>query len=169
MHTNFARCWQQLQLNPFRSSLRDPALIRRLSQTIAQAEAGHRGEIRLVIEARLPLKQAWQGQTARQRAVQWFTDLHVWDTECNTGMVLYLLLAERKIELVADRGIAARVPQTQWDEICQRLQSDLALTQIEVGLATAITTLGQLLQQHFPLETAQINPNELDNTPVIVP
>ncbi|WP_348944434.1 TPM domain-containing protein [Chitinibacter sp. FCG-7] len=167
MTTKFSRCWQHLKRNPFRQQL-NGEMSSRLTQVISQSELGHRCEIRLVIEARLPLLLAWKGLSARERAVQWFSDLRVWDTECNTGMVLYLLLAERKIELVADRGIAACVPQKQWDQICQQLQNHLAASQAEAGLTEALKALGQLLQQHFPLACTQANPDELSNEPVII-
>lgn len=167
MTTKLSRCWQHLKRSPFRQQLNDE-MSSRLAQLISQAELGHRGEIRLVIEARLPLALVWQGISARERAVQWFSDLRVWDTECNTGVVLYLLLAERKIELVADRGIAACVPQAQWDQICQQLQNKLAVLQVEAGLTGAVQALGQLLQQHYPLTIPQCNPNELPNEPVII-
>ncbi|WP_373975466.1 TPM domain-containing protein [Chitinibacter sp. SCUT-21] len=167
MTTKLSRCWQHLKRSPFRQQLNDE-MGSRLALVISQAERGHRGEIRLVIEASLPLALAWQGLSARERAVQWFSDLRVWDTECNTGMVLYLLLAERKIELVADRGIAACVPQAQWDQICQQLQNKLAASQVEAGLTEAVQALGQLLQHHFPLTSTLCNPDELSNEPVII-
>lgn len=161
------RLWQHRKPNPDRQQF-GPLLAERLSQTIASAEQGHRGEIRLVIESGLPAAQIWQNATTRERAIEWFSQLRVWDTEGNTGILLYLLLAEHKLELVADRGIAAKVPQTQWNEICAQLQNHLAKHEVEIGLSGAITQLGNLLQQHFPLDDAQTNPNELSNQPVII-
>ncbi|QKJ66664.1 TPM domain-containing protein [Deefgea piscis] len=139
-----------------------------LSQVITSAEQGHRGEIRLIIEARLPMALIWQNTTARERALSWFSDLRVWDTEGNTGIVLYLLLAERQLELVADRGIANKVPPAQWQAICQQLERDLAANQVLPGLSQTLKQLGDLLAQHFPLPIDSENPNELSNEPVIV-
>lgn len=161
------RLWQHIKPNPYRAQFGNE-LASKLEQTITHAEQGHRGEIRLVIESRLPSARIWQNTTPRARAIDWFSQLRVWDTEGNTGILLYLLLAENQLELVADRGIASKVPQAQWNEICAQLQSHLARHEVEVGLNTTITQLGQLLQQHFPLENAQANPNELCNQPVII-
>ena len=167
MMQKFKRLWQHFKPNPYHS-LFDNTLKAKLTQTITQSEQGHRGEIRLVVEVHLPSALIWQGISVRARAVDWFSQLRVWDTEGNTGILLYLLLAENRLELVADRGIADKVPQAQWDEICAQLQIHLAAQQIETGLNQTILALGQLLQQHFPLENAQTNPNELCNEPMII-
>lgn len=161
------RLWQHLKPNPYRARF-NPALVDKLTSTIESAEHGHRGEIRLVVESSLPSALIWQNTTPRARAIDWFSQLRVWDTEGNTGILLYLLLAENKLELVADRGIASKVPQAQWEQICAQLQTHLGQHEIEIGLKTTISQLGQLLQQHFPLENAQANPNELCNQPVII-
>ncbi len=161
------RLWQHIKPNPNRTQF-SSELASQLANTIATAEQGHRGEIRLVIETRLPSALIWQNATARARAIDWFSQLRVWDTEHNTGILLYLLLAENKLEFIADRGIASKVPQAQWDEICAQLQTHLAKHQIEIGLSTTISQLGRLLQQHFPLGNEQVNPNELSNEPVII-
>ena len=139
-----------------------------LRQTIMQAEKGHRGEIRLVIEHHLPLSQILSNTSARQRAIQWFSDLRVWDTEGNTGILLYLLLNEKKIELVADRGIASQVSQNEWNQICLNLQNKLTEQEVEAGLIMTLNQLGQLLIQHFPHVENEDNPDELSNTPVII-
>jgi uncharacterized membrane protein len=161
------RLWQHIKPNPYRAQF-GKNLAGKLTQTITQAEQGHRGEIRLVIESRLPSTLIWENTTPRARAIDWFSQLRVWDTEGNTGILLYLLLAENKLELVADRGIASKVPQAQWDAICAQLQTHLAQHEIEIGLSATISQLGQLLQQHFPIENAQANPDELCNHPVII-
>ncbi|MGL4994616.1 MAG: TPM domain-containing protein [Deefgea sp.] len=161
------RLWQHIKPNPYRAQF-GKGLANNLAQTITQAEQGHRGEIRLVVESSLPSVLIWQDTTPRARAIDWFSQLRVWDTEGNTGILLYLLLAENKLELVADRGIANKVPQAQWDAICAQLQTHLAQHKIEIGLSTTISQLGELLQQHFPIENAQANPDELSNQPVII-
>ncbi|CAN5759493.1 TPM domain-containing protein [soil metagenome] len=139
-----------------------------LSRAVAAAESGHRGEIRVVVEAKLPLALLLDKVTSRDRAIHWFSDLHVWDTEGNTGILLYLLLAEHKLEIVADRGIAAKVPQQEWDAICQQLQQDMAAERVVAGLSLSIKQLGQLLATHFPIEPGTDNPNELSNVPVLI-
>ena len=142
--------------------------IETLRQAIVKAEQGHQGEIRLVIEHQLPLSLILKKSTARQRALQWFSDLHMWDTENNTGILLYLLLNEKKIEIIADRGIAAQVSQEQWNHICLELQNQISAKQILTGLTTSIHQFGQLLSQHFPHVANENNPDELSNTPIII-
>lgn len=161
------RYFKHLKPNAYGSRF-DAARKAQLSELIKAAECGHRGEIRLVVEAKLPLRAIRQKCSSRQRAVAWFSDLRVWDTEGNTGILLYLLLAEHRLEIVADRGIAGKVPQAQWNAICQQLQQDLAADQVQQGISTAIAQLGQLLALHFPLEAGAENPNELSNEPVLI-
>ena len=164
---NIKRVWQHLKPNPFRRHF-DADAQAQLTQIISQAELGHRGEIRLVVEAKLRPSLLWRGVTPRERAITWFSDLRVWDTEGNTGILLYLLLAENKLELVADRGIAGKVPQAEWDALCQQLQRDLAENRVVAGLSHTLSQLGALLAQHFPMGEHSDNPNELSNTPVII-
>lgn len=141
---------------------------RLLADAIAAAEIGHLGEIRLVVETQLPLALILKNITPRQRAIEWFSQLHVWDTENNTGILLYLLLSEQKLEIVADRGIAGKVSQTEWDAICSQLQFDLAAHHVIPGIHQTIERLGQLLVTHFPMTHDVRNPNELSNLPVLV-
>lgn len=154
--------------NPYRQHFDAPHR-KELSQAITTAEQGHRGEIRLVVETRLPLSLALKNITARQRAIQWFSDLRVWDTEENSGIVLYLLLTERKIEILADRGIDKLVPQANWDNICAQLQTKLSADQINDGLQQALQQLGDLLRQHYPLQVSDNNPDELSNEFIFIP
>ncbi|WP_255989155.1 TPM domain-containing protein [Chitinolyticbacter albus] len=160
------RLW--LNLKPCRS-LRyfNAAAMARLEAAIAAAETGHRGELRLVIERRLPLAGALRAQPVRDRAVQWFSDLHVWDTEHNTGVLLYLLLSERRLELVADRGIAAAVPDARWQAICADLIGALAAGHYVDGISHTIEQLGALMAAHHPLDAQAPNRDELPNQPVV--
>ena len=139
-----------------------------LHDVIKAAEHGHRGEIRLVVEAKLPLSLILDQVSPRQRAISWFSDLRVWDTEGNTGILLYLLLAEHTLEIVADRGIAGKVPQQEWDAVSLQLQQDLASGNVQAGISQAVKRLGELLALHFPITAGEINPNELSNEPVIL-
>jgi uncharacterized membrane protein len=142
--------------------------IEALRLTIMQAEKNHRGEIRLVIEHHLSLPHILSNTSSRQRAIQWFSDLRIWDTEGNTGILLYLLLNEKKIEIVADRGIASQVSQEEWNQICLELQNNLSAQQVEAGITTALHQFGQLLIHHFPHVDNEDNPDELSNAPVII-
>lgn len=149
-----------------------PAVLQRITHTVRHSEARHRGEIRVCIEAGLPggdlLGPLDMPTLTRQRAVTLFAELRVWDTEGNNGVLIYLLLAERAIELVADRGINRHVSPQQWQTLVQRLGDALHQDQWEDGLTHAIEDVTALLAQHFPLKTGATNPNELPDTPAMV-
>ena len=139
----------------------DADALRRLEARVALSESLHSGEIRLCVEAGLPLSYLWQDLGARDRAVTLFGKLRVWDTEHNNGVLIYLLLAERAIEVVADRGLMRHVDATQWQALVQRMRDDFRAGHIEQGLAQAVDSIGALLAQHFPLVDGAGNPNEL--------
>lgn len=138
-----------------------------IAERIAASEAGHGGEIRVCIERALPAAALRQGVSARARAQACFGELGVWDTAERCGVLVYLLLAEQAIELVADRGITQRVPAAQWQTLVDSLGSALRGGQREAGLLATIDALDALLREHFPLRDGQANPDELPNRPVL--
>jgi uncharacterized membrane protein len=138
-----------------------PGALARLKERVAASEARHSGEIRICVEAGLPLSYLWRGASARQRAVTLFGKLQVWDTEHNNGVLIYLLLAERAIEIVADRGLRRHVPQAQWDAVLAGMRDAFAQRRFEAGLGEAVDAAGALLIQHFALAPGQANPNEM--------
>lgn len=138
-----------------------PDALQRLEARVRESEKRHSGEIRLCVEAGLPLSYLLRGATARERAVTMFGKLKVWDTEFNNGVLIYLLLAEHRIEIVADRGLSRHVNPEQWEEIVRGMSQAFKEGRFEQGLAAAIDTAGSLLERHFPLAPGQINPNEL--------
>ena len=142
-----------------------PEALARLQARVAASEARHSGEIRLSVEAGLPWSYLWNDLSARDRAVTLFGKLRVWDTEHNNGVLIYLLLAEHAIEIVADRGLARRVPQAQWDQLIAGMREAFRAGRFEEGLAQAIDAVDGLLAQHFPLAPGQANPNELSDQP----
>jgi len=115
-----------------------PAVVQRLQQRVAASERRHSGEIRVCVEAGLPLSYLWRGLQARDRALTMFGKLRVWDTEHNNGVLIYLLLAEHAIEIVADRGLHARVGAAQWSGIVATLREALRAGRHEQGLSAAI-------------------------------
>ena len=145
--------------------LLNSAALDRLEAQVAGSEKHHSGEIRLCVEAGLPMSYLWRNATARERAVTLFGKLRVWDTELNNGVLIYLLLAEHAIEIVADRGLARHVPQSHWDVVLAGMRQAFANGQFEQGLAAAVQTVDTVLARHFPLQQAQANPNELPNRP----
>jgi len=138
----------------------------RIERVIEESEALHRGEIRFAVEGGLYLVSLLKGLTARARAVTVFSDLRVWDTEENTGVLVYLQLVDRDIEIVADRGINARVTQDEWDAICQRMEAAFRESRFEEGVIGGLREITALLVRHFPAR--DVNPNELPDKPVIL-
>ena len=139
----------------------DTAALQRLEARVAASERRHSGEIRLCVEAGLPLSYLWRGATARERALAMFGKLRVWDTEANNGVLIYLLLAEHAIEIVADRGLARQVPQAHWDAVVGGMREAFRAGRFEDGLAQAVDAVDAMLAHHFPLAAGQANPNEL--------
>lgn len=139
----------------------DAAALARLQARVAASEARHGGEIRISVEAALPLSYLWRDLGARDRAVMLFGKLRVWDTEHNNGVLIYLLLAEHAIEIVADRGLARHVPQAQWDALLAGMRQAFRDRHFEQGLAQAVDAVDELLRRHFALAPGQTNANEL--------
>ena len=143
------------------------AALQRLQQRVQSSEARHSGEIRISVEAGLPLSYLWQGLSARDRAVTLFGKLRVWDTEHNNGVLIYLLLAEHAIEIVADRGLNQHVPPEQWCHLSAGMAAAFRAGRFEDGLAEANDAVDALLLRHFPLAAGARNPNELPDRPFV--
>ena len=145
----------------------DAAALSRLQARVTQSESRHSGEIRVLVEAGLPLSYLWRDLTARARAVTLFGKLRVWDTEHNNGVLIYLLLADHAIEIVADRGLSRHVPQSHWHEVLADMRQAFRAGEFEAGLMGAIARVDDALTQHFALAPGQANPNELPDRPVL--
>ncbi|OOG64092.1 hypothetical protein B0E46_09260 [Rhodanobacter sp. B04] len=143
------------------------ALLDEMTASIAAGERSHRGELRFAIESRLAPLAVLDGLDAPTRARQVFSQLRVWDTEHNSGVLLYVLMAEHRIEIVADRGIAARVTTTEWDAVCARMRGRYALGQWREGSLEGIAASHVLLARHFPGHD-QTRPDELPDRPVLL-
>jgi uncharacterized membrane protein len=143
-----------------------PALVDKLAAQVAASERRHTGEIRIYVEAGLPFSYLWRDATPRERAIAMFGKLGVWDTEQNNGVLIYLLLAEHAIEIVADRGLARHVPNEQWRRIVQEMGQAFRAGRYEEGLRQAVDTVTDLLVRHFPAGEGA-NPNELPDQPVL--
>lgn len=145
--------------------------LERLLQRVAASEQLHSGEIRICIEAGLPNSYLWRTDTLpallRQRALNQFGRLRVWDTEHNNGVLIYLCLAEHAIEIVADRGVDRIAPVDYWTQTVGTLSTALAAGAFEDGLSIALDAVGSLLQQHFAPVAGEPNPNELPDAPVL--
>lgn len=139
----------------------------RLAQRVAASEKRHTGEVRICIEAGLPFSYLWRGAPARERAVAMFGKLRVWDTEQNNGVLIYLLLAEHAIEIVADRGLNRHVAPAQWQAMVARMSAAFQERRFEDGLTQALAEVSALLVEHFPLPDGAAQDNELPDEPVI--
>ena len=140
------------------------ASLRAIETAVAAAEQG--GELRFVVEAGLPLDHLWRDMPPRERAQELFAQLRVWDTAGNSGVLIYVQLVDRRVEIVADRGIAARVPQAQWEAVCRSMEQAFARGDYAEGGLAAVCRIGEILAQHFP---AGANPaNELPDIPLII-
>lgn len=145
-----------------------PAVLARLTQRVAASERRHTGQIRICIEGGLPLSYLWRGASARERAVAQFGKLRVWDTEHNNGVLIYLLLAEHAIEIVADRALAHAVPAATWRALVARMGQAFRTNHYEEGLTEALAEVSALLVAHFPTAPGtQAPPNELPDAPVV--
>jgi len=149
-----------------RRMLADAAL-QRLQSRVRASEARHSGEIRLCIEAGLPLSYLWRDATPRERALSMFGKLRVWDTEQNNGVLIYLLLAEHAIEIVADRGLNQHMRPEEWCRLSASMAAAFKAGRFEDGLGEAIDAVDTLLQRHFPLAEGARNPNELPDRPFL--
>lgn len=140
--------------------------LRSIEQAIAASETTHAAEIRFVVEGALDGLPLLRGQTARERAIELFARLHVWDTEYNTGVLIYVLLADRRVEIVADRGIHARADAETWSVICRGMETRFANGNFGAGAVEGIEAVTQLVIRHFPVTSG--DRNELPDAPLLI-
>jgi uncharacterized membrane protein len=162
-----ARFWRHVAMSPIKARRAfPPTTLDAIQRAIAVSESRHRGEVCFVVEAELTTAQLWAEMDSRQRARQVFALQGVWNTEENTGVLLYVLLADRKVEIVADRGVAAVVPQAEWEAICRRMQAHFAEGRFEPGAVEGVQAASALLESHFPATGAPRN--ELPDRPIMI-
>jgi uncharacterized membrane protein len=137
-----------------------------IERVVRDTEALHRGEIRFAVEASLTLPALLRGVSARHRAAEVFSLLRVWDTAENSGVLIYLLLADHDVEIVADRGIGARVSAQEWQRICGMMEEAFHRGEFETGAVSGIRAIGELLARHFPASGEAVD--ELPNRPAIL-
>jgi uncharacterized membrane protein len=142
------------------------AVLARIEQRVKRSETLHHGEIRVCVEAGLPLSYLWQGASARDRAVSLFGKLRVWDTEANNGVLIYVLLAEHAIEIVADRGVTRHVPQEHWQAVVGGMQAAFRRGEFESGLMQAVEAVDAMLVKHFARAEGSSDRNELPDRPL---
>src|ERR1700721_1774423 len=143
-----------------------PAVLDAIEQAISECEGRHGGEIRFVVETAFDLPELWRDLPPRQRALQLFGQYRVWDTAHNNGVLIYVLMADRVVEIIADRGVAARVAQPEWEAVCRQMELHYRAGRFREGSIAGIEGVGALLGRHFP--GRHHSDHELPNAPVLL-
>jgi uncharacterized membrane protein len=151
--------WRAKQVFP-------PAVLDRIEQAIGRGEATHSGQVRFVVEGALDGRPLFGNQPARERALDVYSHLRIWDTAHNNGVLIYLLLADRDVEIIADRGIDAKVGAAGWEKICREMEAEFRSGRFEHGVIKGIEAVSRELAKHFP--PAGPHPNELPDKPVVM-
>lgn len=139
-----------------------------IEAAIKEGESRHRGEIRFAVEGALGIRALWWGITPAERAREVFAKLGVWDTAENNGVLVYLLLADRDVEIVADRGVHARAGGERWEAICREMEAEFRAGRFETGVLRGIASVSALLQAEYPAVAGRDNPDELPNSPAVL-
>lgn len=143
-----------------------PATLAKIEQAIKKGEATHSGQLRFVVEGALDGAPLFRNQPARERALDVFSQLRIWDTAHNNGVLIYLLLADHDVEIVADRGIHAKVGAGGWETICHAMETDFRAGDFERGVIKGIEAVSREMATHFPRGAG--GSNELPDTPVVM-
>ena len=143
-----------------------PRVLAAIEHAIKAGEATHSGQVRFVVEGALDGAPLFRDQSARERALDIFSHLRIWDTAHNNGVLIYLLLADRKVEIVADRGIDAKIGAAGWEKICAEMERDFKVGNFEAGVIKGIEAVSRQLAMHFPRHGG--GKNELPDAPVVI-
>ncbi len=163
---DFPRFWRHVLMNPLKAGRAfPPAVLDAIQRNIAEHERRHRGEVAFVVESELSTAQLWAGVSSRDRAREAFAAQGVWNTEENNGVLVYVLLADRRVEIVADRGFAA-ISADEWRAICDRMDAHLHEGRFEEGAVAGVAAVSEILERHFPATGA--GSNELPDRPVMM-
>lgn len=166
-HRGFKRLLSHLFSTPWSVGRHFSAeAMHRIESAIKQSEKTHLGEICFVVEADLHPIHILRGKTPRKRAIEIFSQFGIWDTECNNGVLIYLMLADKDVEIVADRGVHQHVGNEGWEAICKDMENLFKQKQFEQGVLLGIKKIGDILQQHYPSHGD--NENELPNRPIVL-
>jgi hypothetical protein len=161
------RVWSHLVASSAALARRFPShALTAIEDAVEASEKRHRAEIRVAIETALDLRALWRIKSARQRALEVFTELRVWHTRERNGVLIYLLLAERDVEIVADTGFDGRVEQSEWSRVCTIIERELGLGHWRDGVLAGIEAVTVLLTREFP--PTEPSPNEQQNRPAVL-
>jgi uncharacterized membrane protein len=161
------RFWRHILMSPVKAARRFPSsTLDAIQREVAAQEKRHRGQVCFVVEAELTSAQLWQDLASRERARELFAARGVWNTEENNGVLIYVLLADRRVEIVADRGVDSRVAAQEWQSICREMEKHFAEGRFEEGSAAGVRAVSELLVKHFPSDGSARN--ELEDRPVMM-
>lgn len=164
---DLARFWRHVRMHPIRQRRAfPPAALDAVQREIAEQEKRHRGQLVFVVEAELTTGELWREVRPRERARQVFAAQGVWNTEENDGVLIYVLLADRDVEIVADRGIDAKVGDDEWQTICRMMEGHFGAGDYTTGAIAGVRAVSELLARHFPADGAQAN--ELPDRPQLI-
>ncbi|MFN2425576.1 MAG: TPM domain-containing protein [Candidatus Binatia bacterium] len=164
-----ARFWRHLLHSP--ATLRrcfSEAALRRIESAVHASEKEHSGEIRIAVEGDLGLRALLRDKTPRQRALEVFSHLGVWDTPRNNGVLVYLLLADRDVEIVADRGFNGLVEAAEWEAVCVLMEAEFAKGHWEQGLVSGVEAVSRIVATHFPAFDRDLDSVGLPNRPTLL-
>jgi len=139
-----------------------------IEAAVDESERWHGGEIRIAIESSLEPGEVWRGKTPRERALEVFAALGVWDTGANNGVLIYVLLADHDVEIVADRGFNNRVEAAEWAAVCEDIDAEFRSGRYPEGLVAGVRRVGHIIATHFPQRPGQRDENELPNRPALL-
>ncbi len=164
---NILRLMRHIGTTRWRTRRHFPRPVREaIEQAIAECESRHAGEIRFVVETAFDVPELWRDLSPRTRALQIFGQFGVWNTEHNNGVLIYVLMADHAVEIVADRGIATRVQQAEWDAVCRQMEQHYRAGRFREGSVLGILAVGALLGRHFPGKRP--SEHDLPNQPVLL-
>lgn len=143
-----------------------PRTLHAIEKAIQASHGAHIGQVRFAVEGALQIDALLSDTSARERAIEVFSQLRVWDTEHNNGVLIYLLLADRDVEIVADRGVHAHVHPAEWETICERMETNFRLGRYEAGVLKGVEQVSELLKRHFPVQ--QERRSELPSEPAVL-
>jgi uncharacterized membrane protein len=141
--------------------------LERIERAVHDGESLHGGEVRFAVETALGWRALFAGQSARQRALEVFALTRTWDTERNNGVLVYVLFAERDVEIVADRGFNGRVSGAEWDQVCAAVREQFAAGAFESGALAGVGAVSALMARHFPASEG-VRRDELPDRPVML-
>lgn len=143
-----------------------PATLHAIQAAIAKGETRHRAEVRLIVEPALPMQAILNGMSARERALELFAHYRIWDTEENCGVLIYINLADHKVEIVADRAIGRKISTTDWQAICRTMTRHFAQGVFHDSVLAALEQMHALLETHFPDDGSRSN--QLSDRPIVL-